>query len=153
MQIILYIIGAIMGLGVLQAFIGYRRAQTIPRPDDAGNGSIKPCPQTPNCVSTVDTDKEHGMETIPYAMSLEEAKQKLLGIIAQLPRAIVVNEADTHIYVETRSPTMGFPDDVEFVFDDDAKVIHFRSAARMGMGDLGKNRERMAYIRDEFSKS
>jgi uncharacterized protein (DUF1499 family) len=36
---------------------------------------------------------------------------------------------------------------VEFVFDDEAKTIHFRSASRTGYGDLGVNRARMEQVR------
>jgi uncharacterized protein (DUF1499 family) len=40
-----------------------------------------------------------------------------------------------------------FVDDVEFVFDDESKTIHFRSASRTGYGDLGVNRRRMEQVR------
>jgi uncharacterized protein (DUF1499 family) len=36
---------------------------------------------------------------------------------------------------------------VEFLFDDEAKTIHFRSGSRTGYGDLGVNRKRMEEIR------
>jgi uncharacterized protein (DUF1499 family) len=36
---------------------------------------------------------------------------------------------------------------VEFLFDDDAHIIHFRSASRTGYGDLGVNRKRMEQLR------
>ena len=35
----------------------------------------------------------------------------------------------------------------EFLFDDEAKTIHFRSASRTGYGDLGVNRKRMEQVR------
>jgi uncharacterized protein (DUF1499 family) len=41
-------------------------------------------------------------------------------------------------------------DDVDLLFDDKAKVIHFRSAARLGRRDFGVNRERMEEIRRRF---
>jgi uncharacterized protein (DUF1499 family) len=44
-------------------------------------------------------------------------------------------------------PVLRFVDDVEVVFDDDAKTIHFRSASRTGYGDLGVNRARMEQVR------
>ncbi|MEM6528492.1 MAG: DUF1499 domain-containing protein [Chloroflexota bacterium] len=152
MQFLITLILALFGVGSLGAAASYYRARTIPRPDDAGNGELTPCPQSPNCVSSIDTD-QHGMEPLPYSGSLEAAMQKLLAVIEALPRATVVKQAGTHLYVETRSPTMGFPDDVEFVFDDEAKVINFRSAARMGYGDMNKNRERMQIIRQAFLAS
>jgi uncharacterized protein (DUF1499 family) len=40
-----------------------------------------------------------------------------------------------------------FVDDVEFLFDDEAKTIHFRSASRTGRSDFGVNRRRMEDIR------
>ena len=43
-----------------------------------------------------------------------------------------------------------FDDDVEFVVDEQAGTIHFRSASRAGRGDLGVNRRRMEAIVAEF---
>jgi uncharacterized protein (DUF1499 family) len=40
-----------------------------------------------------------------------------------------------------------FVDDVEIVFDDATKSIHFRSAARTGYYDFGVNRRRMEEVR------
>jgi uncharacterized protein (DUF1499 family) len=38
-------------------------------------------------------------------------------------------------------------DDVEFVFEDETKTIHFRSASKTGYSDFGVNRNRMEEIR------
>jgi uncharacterized protein (DUF1499 family) len=46
---------------------------------------------------------------------------------------------------------MGFVDDVEFYTDDSAKVIHVRSASRLGKSDLGVNRKRVEDIRSMMS--
>ncbi|HJT19346.1 MAG TPA: DUF1499 domain-containing protein [Nitrospira sp.] len=40
-----------------------------------------------------------------------------------------------------------FVDDVEFLFEEDTKTVHFRSASRIGYGDFGVNRRRMEEIR------
>jgi len=42
-------------------------------------------------------------------------------------------------------------DDVEFLFDDNARRIDIRSAARVGYSDFGVNRRRMEEIRRRFS--
>jgi uncharacterized protein (DUF1499 family) len=39
---------------------------------------------------------------------------------------------------------------VEFLVDPEAKVIHFRSASRVGRSDFGVNRKRMEEIRKDF---
>jgi uncharacterized protein (DUF1499 family) len=47
---------------------------------------------------------------------------------------------------------MGFVDDVEFLLDDSAKVIHVRSASRLGESDLGVNRKRIETIRAKLNE-
>ncbi len=51
------------------------------------------------------------------------------------------------MHYEFTSFLLRFVDDVEFLFDDETKTIHFRSASRTGYGDLGANRRRMEEIR------
>jgi uncharacterized protein (DUF1499 family) len=53
--------------------------------------------------------------------------------------------------VEFRT-SLGFVDDVEFYVDGSQKVIHLRSASRVGYWDLGVNRKRMESIRTEFER-
>ncbi|MDI9554865.1 MAG: DUF1499 domain-containing protein, partial [Pseudomonadota bacterium] len=44
-----------------------------------------------------------------------------------------------------------FVDDVEFLFDDAAKLIHVRSASRVGVYDFEVNRNRVEDIRRRFA--
>jgi uncharacterized protein (DUF1499 family) len=76
-----------------------------------------------------------------------------MGIIASLPRAKVMTDSDTYLHVEFRSLVFRFVDDVEFLADDDAKVIHVRSASRVGHSDLGANRRRIETIRARWPTS
>jgi uncharacterized protein (DUF1499 family) len=41
-------------------------------------------------------------------------------------------------------------DDLEFYFDQSARTIHMRSASRLGLLDLGENRERVEALRKSF---
>ena len=43
-------------------------------------------------------------------------------------------------------------DDVEFLLDKNANVIHVRSASRLGESDLGVNRTRIETIRAKFNQ-
>jgi len=52
--------------------------------------------------------------------------------------------------VEFRSNVFRFVDDVEFLFDREKKLIHVRSASRVGYSDLGVNRKRVEKIRSLF---
>lgn len=64
-----------------------------------------------------------------------------------LPRTRLIEEDDSYLHLEVTSRLLRFVDDVEFVFEEEGKTIHFRSASRVGYGDLGVNRRRMEEIR------
>ena len=125
------------------------------KPLDIGvkDGQFRDCPSSPNCVSTQTTSKKHKMNPIPYTQSLEEAKAKLLQVIADIPRTTVTENKDNYIHSEFKSKLMKYVDDVEFYFDDKQKVIHFRSASRKGYSDLGVNRKRMTAVTEAFGKN
>jgi uncharacterized protein (DUF1499 family) len=111
-----------------------------------------PCPDSPNCVSTQATpeDKIHAISPMQYDGSLKEAHQQILAIIKSTPRTTLVTVQAEYIHAEFRSRIFSFVDDVEFYFDAQQSQIHFRSASRLGHGDLGVNRKRMEEIRRRF---
>jgi uncharacterized protein (DUF1499 family) len=93
------------------------------------------------------------MDPIPYTGSLDEARARLLGVLRDYPRTRIVSDPGLephYLKAECRSQVFRFVDDVEFVFDDGAKQIHFRSASRLGFRDFGVNRNRMEEIRAAF---
>jgi uncharacterized protein (DUF1499 family) len=114
------------------------------------DGKLHPCPKSPNCVSTQATDEKQKMEPINYSGSLEDAKRKIITIINSLKRSKVITNEENYIHIEFRTATFRFVDDVEFLFDDKEKIIHFRSRARMGYSDMGVNRKRMENITKLF---
>ena len=114
------------------------------------DGKLAPCPKSPNCVSTQVLDKKHRIEPLKYNTTLKEAKLKILDIVKSLKRTTVIDETENYIHAEVRTRTFKFVDDVEFYFDDTEKIIHFRSAARVGWSDMGVNRKRMKKIRNLF---
>lgn len=105
------------------------------------------CPSSPNCVSTQAQDDGHAIVPFRYRKSRAEAKEALKEVIRSLPRTKLVEEDETYLHYEVTSLLFRFVDDVEFLFDDDTKTIHFRSASRTGYGDLGVNRTRMEQLR------
>ncbi len=108
---------------------------------------LAPCPSSPNCVSTQATDQSRQMAPYRYQRNLAGAKGALKIIVSGLPRTKLVEETESYLHYEFTSFLLRFVDDVEFVFDEEAKVIHFRSASRTGYSDLGVNRRRMEEIR------
>jgi len=90
------------------------------------------------------------MEPIPYNGSPAEVRERLLAVLRSYPRTRIVREEPDYLKVECRSRIFRFVDDVELVFDDEARQIHFRSASRLGRSDFGVNRQRMKEIRAAF---
>ena len=108
---------------------------------------LSPCPTSPNCVSTQATDEQHAIAPIRYSKARAEAKEALKAAITTLPRIKLVEEDEAYLHYEFTSLLLRFVDDVEFVFDEEAKTLHFRSASRTGYSDLGVNRQRMEQVR------
>ncbi len=115
------------------------------------DGKFQECPQTPNCVSTQSKGKRHGIDPINYEGSREEAKDKILKIINSLKRTTIVSITENYIHAEFKTGLFKFIDDVEFYIPEDDKIIHFRSASRVGKSDLGTNRRRMEKIRQLYN--
>jgi uncharacterized protein (DUF1499 family) len=102
-------------------------------------------------VSTHATDEGHAIAPFRYRKSRAEAKEALKDIVRTLSRTKLVEEDESYLHYEFTSLLLRFVDDVEFLFDDETKTIHFRSASRTGYGDLGVNRKRMEEIRSLVS--
>jgi uncharacterized protein (DUF1499 family) len=77
--------------------------------------------------------------------------ERLKKVVRGMKRTTVVRETQDYIHVEFRT-FLGFVDDAEFFLDGSQKVIHPRSASRVGYWDLGVNRRRMESIREEFGR-
>jgi uncharacterized protein (DUF1499 family) len=122
------------------------------RPSHLGvrDGKLPPCPATPNCVSSQATDEEHHIDPLPFSGSAADAISRLAAIVHSFPRTAVVTRTDRYLQAEFTSFLFRFVDDVEFLADDAAKVIHIRSASRLGTSDLGVNRKRVEEIRKRW---
>lgn len=111
---------------------------------------LAPCPDSPNCVSSSSEDPDHRIEPLRYASSAEAARERLLVVLRSLPRVRIVTGDPSYIHAEFTSAVFRFVDDVEFRIVDQDKVIHVRSASRVGYYDFGANRRRMEEIRKLF---
>ncbi len=111
------------------------------------NGHLTACPSSDNCVVSQNADQKHAIEPITYHVDRDTAQKTLLKVLGVVPRTEVVEQADNYIHATSKSRIFKFVDDVEFYFPEDEKVIHLRSASRVGESDLGVNRRRMEQIR------
>jgi uncharacterized protein (DUF1499 family) len=136
-------------LGAKIALTGEPQLLAGTRPTNLGvhSGQLAPCPSTPNCVNSQSSDATHKIEPLTYNSSPQEAMANLKTVFQSFKRAKVITETENYLYTEFTIPVVGFVDDVEFLLDEDAKVIHVRSASRLGESDLGVNRRRIETLR------
>ena len=114
---------------------------------------LKPCPKSPNCVCTQDDNSRKKVAPIRFTVDTKQAATKLERLIASYDYAMLVKQESNYYHYEFITKLGIFIDDVEFLIDPKAKLIHFRSASRIGYSDLGKNKRRMKKIkRDWLSK-
>ena len=113
------------------------------------NGQLTPCPDAPNCVSTQAPldDSQHYAAPIPFNGDAKKAIRAVFEAVEATSRSKVVARDKRYLHAEVRSLVFRFTDDVEFYVDNTAKLIHFRSASRVGKGDMGVNRKRMNKLR------
>jgi uncharacterized protein (DUF1499 family) len=119
------------------------------------NGKLMPCPKTPNCVNSQAADEKHYIQPIHYTGTQQEAQDRLLQILESEKQTKILATQENYIRAEFTSALFRFVDDVEFYFPEeqaDEKIIHIRSASRVGYSDLGANRKRIEQIRSKFYK-
>jgi uncharacterized protein (DUF1499 family) len=108
---------------------------------------LKPCPESPNCVSTQTQQKSKQMDPIPFTLDPKEVLKIIKGVVENLSNTHLEKESLNYLHYTFKSAIFGFIDDVEFLIDAEKKLIHFRSASRTGYSDMGVNKKRMTEIR------
>jgi uncharacterized protein (DUF1499 family) len=111
------------------------------------NGSLAPCPGTPNCVHTGLRHPE-GTRGIYLKRSIGRASllPSIRRVVESMPRTRVVTESDRYLHAEVRSKIFRFVDDLEILIMPDWELV-VRSASRIGQGDMGANAARVEELR------
>lgn len=113
----------------------------------ANVSALAMCPATPNCVCSQETDGGHRIEPLAIGDDTDLAWQALRKTLLDDPTISVITSTPRYIRAEAKTRLLRFTDDVEFLLDPEAGVIHMRSASRIGFSDLGKNRRRLEALR------
>ena len=147
----------VVGLPTAALVAGQMNLLSGRRPHDLGahDGLLKPpVAASWNSVSSQaarypHTDY-HEIAPLRYQGDGHAAFGRLAAIVAAMPGATVVTSQPTYVYAEFQTPLLKFVDDVEFLLDQPAGLIHMRSASRLGSRDFGANRKRLEAIRQRF---
>ena len=74
------------------------------------------------------------------------AFDRLRALLAGAPRTVIVTATDDYLHAVCRT-RLGFADDIECRLCPTGRVIHVRSASRIGIYDFGVNRRRVEALR------
>src|SRR5260370_11382994 len=98
---------------------------------------LRACPDTPNCVSSMDPAAAHHVEPLDFLDDPDDAMSRLKAVLADQTRTRLVAEEADYLHAECTSLVVRFVDDLEVTIDRLGKKIHLRSAARAGKYDFG----------------
>jgi uncharacterized protein (DUF1499 family) len=113
------------------------------------NGRLRPCPDTPNCVCSEYPDSPGYIQAISFTGDPTSALKKAKAIIDQMNGKISA-EHEGYLHAVFLSPLFRFKDDLEIRLEGDLRLVHIRSASRVGHSDLGANRKRAKRFCDNF---
>ena len=142
----------IISLAVILLIILVMAVQNARTPSDIGltAGRLASLPKSPNAVSSQAEDEGKRVSPFPFKENLEESKQSLKHALYTYGNIEILTEESHYIHAVSTTKTMKYRDDLEFHFDEQAGVIHFRSASRVGYSDGGLNRERYNSLMDLY---
>jgi uncharacterized protein (DUF1499 family) len=132
------------------------------RPEDLGvhNGRLKPPSLSNNSVSSQamlypehPQMKNAAIDPFPVVGDGQGDFSRLTNLVKGMPRTTIIQGDKSYLHVECTTQLLRFTDDLEFWLDVAHKVIHVRSASRLGEEDLGTNRSRVETIRAQFLKN
>jgi len=128
-------------------------AMTLSTATQASEKQLPPCPNSPNCVSSQAKDTDHFIAPFKILGNVDEAWAALKKTLAGQSRTLITSETGNTLHAEATSLVFRFVDDIDAILEADARLIHIRSASRVGYGDFGVNRRRVERLRSELQQA
>jgi len=117
------------------------------------DGKLSQCPDKPNCVCSEQKTASHYIEPLVISENLNfDTVPALKNAIEEMGGRVEV-ASDNYIAATYSSALFGFIDDLEVRIDSMQKVMHIRSASRVGHSDMGVNRKRVELLKNLYIQS
>ncbi len=149
----------VIGLPIALLVAGQLNLLSGRRPPDLGVSDGKLKPPRADAWNTVSSQaalhphtEYHAIAPLTYQGDGKAAFAKLTSIVRAKKGVNVITAEPGYLYAEFQTKWLKFVDDVEFMLDEPAGVIHMRSASRLGRKDFGVNRMRLEAIRRKFNQ-
>jgi len=139
-------------LVVIALFVTFMVVKNNMTPSNLGvkNGLLKQLSSKPNGVSSQTDDESKYVNPLPFVNDLETTKGQVKFACDQYGGFKVITETDDYMHVVFTTGKMKYHDDVEFFFDVENEIVHFRSQSRIGYSDMGLNRDRYDAIASSY---
>ena len=150
MKIILIIVPIL----IVSAFIGFFILGLMSQSGEARGlvgGKLTKCPDKPNCVCTeFNADVDHYIDPVGFSQTTTaEVLSRLKNSIEEMGGSIRT-ENDNYLAATFTSSFFRFVDDLEIRVDMEQKMIHLRSASRVGHSDRGVNKKRIERLKNLY---
>ena len=116
------------------------------------DGKLAKMPNSPNAVSSQTDIENKKVEPLKFSGDLEATRSKIIKIVNNYEGTDIIINEKNYIYAVFTTGGMKFKDDVEFYFDEDTNLIHYRSASRVGYSDMGLNKKRFNEIQKYYDE-
>jgi len=108
------------------------------------NSKLTPCSKKPNCICTeFAEDNAHFIE--PVTSQSTSINNVITAI--ETTGGKIINTRSNYIYATYTSRIFRYVDDFEVRIDAENKLIHIRSASRVGHSDMGANLKRIEKVK------
>lgn len=144
-SLVAFVIVALIALSIMSRYAG-----------DPGlrGGKLQPCPATRNCVVSENFESKNiepldirGMEPVTAWKILKDV---VVATGGEIQEDNIQADNGRYLRATYQTPVFRFVDDFEARLDSENRVIHLRSASRVGHSDMGVNRKRIAEITAKF---
>ena len=120
-------------------------------PPGLSNNKLSSCPNSPNCInSEFNKDTLHFIDSLPYQNKTIAEVTLLIRHAIQKTGGHITDINSNYIAATYTSKLFRYVDDLEIRIDSEQKVMHFRSASRVGRSDFGVNIKRIQLIQKEL---
>lgn len=144
------IIAAIL---IIVVVLALAKNNTVPPNLGVKEGTLAPLPDSPNAVSSQTDQADKRVAPFPYSGTIEQTKSLVKKATAEFGGAQIIAEKPDYLHLVFTVPFIPFKDDVEFFFSEKERVVHYRSASRVGYSDMGVNRKRYERLRKLYEQA
>ena len=117
------------------------------------DGHLSRCSHKPNCVCSEHKDDiRHYVDPIIIPENIASDTVTVLKNVLLDMGGSIQAESDNYLSSTFSSSIFGFVDDLEIRIDSVQKVVHIRSASRVGYGDGGVNKKRTELLKKLYNK-